>query len=178
MSDIKAPCLTKYKAVHTSGARTADQIRYLIIHCTEGDTAEGAASWFANQASGGSANLVVDDDMCFRTVDDLEIPWAAPPRNSDGFHIEIAGYSSWSKARWLLHLPRIRRAAFKAAQRCKKFHIPLRWCHPQDLELGRRGITSHNNVSLVWKQSDHTDPGPHFPYTLFMQLVKYYYKRL
>jgi hypothetical protein len=40
------------------------------------------------------------------------------------------------------------------------------------LKAGKRGVTTHNNVSLAFKKSTHTDPGPNFPMSHYMDLVR------
>lgn len=175
---IKDNCKTTYKAVHDNGPRKKSDIKYVVLHSTEGSTAQGAAAWFSNERSGGSANLVVDDKECYRTVDDLVIPWAAPPLNTNGYHIEQAGYSKWTKAKWLLHINTIRRAAYKTATRCHEYNIPVQWLSVEDLKAGKKGITSHANVSAAFHLSDHTDPGPNYPVTVFISLTKLYLKSL
>jgi len=165
-------CRTAFRAVHDSGARQAADIGWIVIHSTEGDTAQGAAAWFANPKSGGSANLVVDGAECFRTVPDLVVPWAAPPLNKRGFHIEIAGHSSWTREQWLAHRAALKRAAYKAADRAVRYRVPVRKVGRLGLLAGRKGITGHVYVSQAWHQSDHTDPGPNFPWDVFMEYVK------
>lgn len=172
MKAASSVCSTKYKAAHDSGPRRASEIGWVVIHDTEGDTAEGAASWFTNAKSEGSANLVVDDGECYRTVNDLVVPWAAPPLNRQGFHIEIAGHASYTREQWLAHDNALRRAAWKAAQRCLLYNIPIRQVGKIGLRLRRKGITSHAAISATWKQSSHTDPGPTFPWQVFMGYVK------
>jgi N-acetyl-anhydromuramyl-L-alanine amidase AmpD len=168
------PCSTEYKAVHHGGPRRPSEIGWIVIHSTEGATAQGAARWFTNPQSGGSANLVIDDKHCFRTVDDLTVPWGAPPLNQRGFHIECAGYAAWTKQEWLKHTPELRRAAWKTAQRCVVYKIPVRQVGWIGLRIGRKGITSHNAVSKAWHQTDHHDPGTGFPWTVFMSFVEQY----
>lgn len=175
MKDIKAQCEATFRAVHDSGARVASDIGWVVIHCTEGDTAESAARWFTNSASEGSANLVVDDDECYRTVPDLVIPWAAPPLNKRGFHIELAGYVAWTRARWLNQGLTLQRAAYKTAHRCFTYKVPPRQVGPVGLLLGRKGVTSHNAIRLAWRKTNHTDPGPAFPWDTFMLMVQRYH---
>lgn len=176
--NLTANCSTQYRAVHNSGARPASAIKYLVLHATEGPTAEGAAGWFANPASGGSAHLVVDDGNCFRTLDDLVIPWAAPPLNQAGYHIEQAGFSRWSRLKWLAHLATIRRAAYKGALRCKRYGIPTVYVDAAGLKAGRKGVTTHLQISLAFHESDHSDPGTGYPLTTFMWLLRWYMRRV
>jgi N-acetyl-anhydromuramyl-L-alanine amidase AmpD len=174
MRPLKGEADPKYRAVHDSGARFASDIKYVVVHCTEGDTAEGAASWFTNPASGGSTNMVVDDNIAYRTVPDLVVPWGAPPLNKAGWHIEFAGYSSWTTAEWMQHKFMLQRGAFKCALRCKRYNIPVRWVGPVGLKLGRRGIVTHKAIADTWHQTTHTDPGKGFPRKYFLELVKKY----
>lgn len=171
---IKSECSIKYRALREDGLRKTTDIGWVVIHATEGAFADGAANWFTDTRCKGSANLVVDDNICFRTLDDNHIPWAAPPLNKKGFHIEIAGYSKWSRTIWLSHKKGLDRAAFKAALRCVKYKIPIRQVVAADLLVGRKGITTHRSISSAFHQSDHTDPGEHFPMDYFIERVKYF----
>lgn len=175
---IKEKCVGKYTAYHYSGRRNLSQIRNVVIHCTEGPTALSAALWFENPASSGSANLVVDDNHCFRTLDDGMIPWAAPPLNTAGLHIELAGFASWTRSEWKLHDRTLRRAAYKTALRCKAYGIPVKFVTAKGLWLRKKGITTHAEVTKAFRKSDHTDPGKNFPMDLFLGYVKEYLDQL
>ena len=48
----------------------------------------------------------------------------------------------------------------------------MRWLVAADLVRGRRGITSHAEVSLAYRKSDHWDPGPGFPIDEFLGRVR------
>lgn len=173
MAAIGATCSRKFGAAHKSGIRSLTDIRWVVIHCTEGSTAAGAASWFQNPASGGSAHLVIDDEDCFRTLLDGDIPWGAEGANSRGFHIEIAGFARWKREDWLAKDRRLRRAAFKTAYHCVKFKIPLRWVSPTKLRLGWKGIATHADCCKAFGGT-HWDPGAGFPKDKFLALVKQY----
>lgn len=177
MQDVEAAASGRFTAAHNSGVRTSRQIKQVCIHSTEGPTAEGAASWFANPVSEGSANMVCDDVESFRTLPDGVVPWAAPGLNTSGYHIELAGYAHWNRAQWLDRRLTLERAAYKAALRCKRYGIPARWVGPVGLRLGRRGLTTHRAVSFAWPllarpAGFHTDPGTSFPRDVFLTLVK------
>ena len=51
---LTANCDTTYTAKHHSGKRPLASIKWIVMHSTEGDTALGAAVWFANPRSAGS----------------------------------------------------------------------------------------------------------------------------
>ena len=163
-----AACLRTYTAAHDSGTRPLSAVKWIVLHSTEGPTAKGAAEWFANPASEGSAHLVVDNGVCYRCLDNNRVPWAAPGANYNGFHVEQAGYAAWTRTDWLAHDDELRRVAYKVALHAKLFKIPLRWVGPVGLRLGRRGLTTHRDVSYAWpvlarKAGFHTDPGVNYP---------------
>jgi len=172
---ISANCRHDYTAAHNSGTRPLSAIDLIVLHSTEGDTAQGAARWFANPASAGSTHLVVDDNVCYRTLRDDQIPWGAPGANYHGFHIEQAGYANWSSSKWgNLHNKTIRRAAFKTALHCKRYGIRVRWLSAAALKLGvRDGITDHDECSKAFG-GNHYDPGPNWPRSVFMGYVRAY----
>ncbi len=173
---IKANCNTRYHARRSSGRRPLSVVDLIVMHCTQGSTAQAAASWFANPDSAGSAHLCVDDNFCFRTMEDNEIPWGAPGANYHGIHIEQAGFVTYSKAIWSnTHRRTIMRAAYKAAHRCKKYGISTRFLTSNQLRQGiRDGITTHYECTKAFG-GNHTDPGPNWPRFLFMALVRMYH---
>lgn len=180
---VTAPAQGSLRAAHDSGPRTAKNIRFIILHSTEGPTALGAASWFANPKSEGSANMVVDDGVAYRTLPDLVVPWACPGANVSGWSIEHAGYARWSKEEWLKHKPMLKRSAYKTALRCKKYGIPARWVGFVGVRFGRKGLTTHRAVSFAYpvqarKAGFHTDPGLGFPKAYYLSLVKGYLEGL
>ena len=60
------------------GARTAGNIRYLVVHYTgnDGDTAKNNAVYFRDNVVKASAHYFVDDDAVYRSVPDLQTAWA------------------------------------------------------------------------------------------------------
>lgn len=184
--DLARECRSNFPAYHHSGDRKPTTIRYIVLHSTEGGTAESIARYFMTPASGGSSNIVVDDFRCYRPLLDHVIPWGAPPLNTHGFHIELCGYAAWGRARWLLHRPMIRRAAYKAAVRCKWYKIPLRVLTVDQLrkDFGVTfqtvfqpgplygGIVTHATISDAFEQTNHSDPGAGFPIDVFMGYLR------
>lgn len=60
------------------GSRTADKIRYLVIHYTgnDGDKAANNAKYYANNVVKASAHYFVDDTTVYRSVPDLTVAWS------------------------------------------------------------------------------------------------------
>jgi N-acetyl-anhydromuramyl-L-alanine amidase AmpD len=156
-----------------------DQIELLVVHAMEAaeghETAESVARWFAGpDAPQASAHFCVDDNSVVQCVRDEDTAWHAPGANHNGLGFEHAGYSNQSTAQWddpYSHAMLWRSARLLAAK-CAEYGIPAVWLSPADLLAGRRGITSHWNVSLAFRRSDHTDPGPGFPAERYVTWVR------
>lgn len=174
MDPIKSPCHKDYyPAAHVSGQRPESAIKWVVLHSTEGGTADIIARYFHGSSSGGSTHLVVDDVKCQRCLPNTAICWGAPGANYAGFHIEQCGFAKWSLSTWKHHINTLRRAAYKTALHCKKFDIPARFVWAADLRAGKAGITTHAECSKAFGGT-HWDPGPGWPRLLFMGLVKGY----
>ncbi|MBS3991117.1 MAG: N-acetylmuramoyl-L-alanine amidase [Erysipelothrix sp.] len=168
--DLPLPdCSTKFTATKKGSSRQDSKIRLIVIHSTEGGTAAGAAGWFANDASGGSAHIVVDDKECYRTLPDSLIPWGAKGgrANEDGLHIEFTGYAKWTRDEWMNHLAEIKKGAAVISNWCKKYNIPIEFLDSEEIaKLGNNahGITTHHELTKAFKiAGGHTDPGKGFP---------------
>lgn len=71
----------------------------------------------------------------------------------------------------------LRRTARLVAQAALAYDVPLKFLHPDDLRQGRRGITTHANVSKAFGQSTHWDPG-FWPRRRFMKMVRRYAREI
>jgi N-acetyl-anhydromuramyl-L-alanine amidase AmpD len=166
------------QARHYSKGRDAP-IELLVIHAMEAaegpDTAEAIARWFAGpDAPQASAHYCVDSNSVVACVRDEDTAWHAPGANHNGLGFEHAGYSAQSATQWddpYSHAM-LWRSARLVASKCLQYAIPAVWLSPKDLLAGRRGITSHWNVTVAFKRSDHTDPGPNFPVDRYVTWVR------
>lgn len=171
-------------AAHHSGDRSRDQITLLVVHDTEGDTAIGAVSWFANPASAGSAHLTGDGANLYRSLQNTQIAWGVADVNSEALHYEMAGVrAAWKRALWLT--PKARRiynqCAYRIARWAVEYDVPLNFRTTAELNSATRltGITTHRNLSLSHHSSStHTDPGAGFPARRFMRRVRFYHAQL
>lgn len=153
-------------------------VRVVVIHDMEApegpNTAENVAAYFRNSGVVASAHICVDNNSAVRCVPDSDTAYAAPGANSDGLQLEIAGYMRQTRAQWLDDYSRaaLKQAAKVTAEWCKKYNLPVVRLTRAELKAGRRGITCHADVSAVYRKSDHTDPGPNFPWDFFLAEVK------
>lgn len=157
------------------------KVRVIVIHDMEYPekmtAAEEVARYFANLPAAGpvkaSAHINVDADSIVQCVRDSDIAFAAPGCNNDGIQIELTGYARQTRAEWLdtYSLALLDRAANATGQYCLKYDIPV--CHMTNVQLqaGEKGIIGHYQASQVYKKSDHMDPGPNFPWDVFMEKV-------
>lgn len=161
-----------FPAYHSSGRRDASDLHVIVVHATESTgSASSVAAYFQSPASGGSAQVVCGDDGVYCCLDDLTIPWGAPPLNTNGLHVEQVGMAEWSQAEWLSHPKTIDACADVVAGWCKSYRIPTVWLTAADLQAGKRGVTSHANVSAAFHKTDHTDPGAGYPVSTLLSLV-------
>lgn len=166
-------------------------ISRIVIHSTVSPCEDGGArkiaAYFASPKAGGSAHYVVDPGEVLQTAYDSVIAWHAPP-NIHSLGIEMcdtpgpvpddspssAAYKALKRSwRWLRPTQRrmLRRTARLTAQLALAYDVPIVFCSAEDLRAGKRGITTHANVSAAFRQSTHWDPG-FWPRRRFMRLVR------
>jgi hypothetical protein len=66
----------------------------------------------------------------------------------------------------------LRLSAGLVAELLQKYDLPAEFLSPDELRAGKRGITTHANVSKAFGQTTHTDPGPDFPIGWYMDRVR------
>lgn len=156
------------------------QPRLIVVHDMEfyerGDTAEVIAKDFATRAptSKASAHICVDNNSIVQCVKDNDIAFAAPGANSDGLQMELAGFGKQIRSDWLdfYGIALLAIGSDAAAQWCLKFDLPpIKLTDAEVANKVTKGICGHDQVSRVFKRSDHTDPGPDFPWDYFIQSV-------
>lgn len=197
MSTFRAPSPPYLgPAAHTSEGDNKP-INRIVIHSTVSPCVPGGArkiaEYFRSEKAGGSAHYVVDPAEVVQVVYDGVIAWHAPP-NAHSLGIEMCdipgpvpgdGVSAaavkaarrvwrWRKTE---QKQMLRRTAALTAQLALAYDVPIQFLGTRDLSAGKRGITTHNNVSITWRQSTHWDPG-FWPRRRFMRLVRAEAERL
>lgn len=169
-------------AAHTSPGDNKP-INRIVLHSTVSPCVAGGArqiaAYFRSASSGGSAHYVVDPAETVQVVYDGVIAWHAPP-NAHSLGVEMCDMPAPSDpARWdnPAHQAMLKRAVHLVAALCLAYDVPPRFRGPIALKLGRRGITTHANVSAAFKQSTHWDPGA-WPRRKFMRALRAEVKRL
>lgn len=164
----------------TNANRTS--VQFITIHDTEGSShaqsAEDGAAYDARRTDGTSAHYFVDSNsivQCVRTNDQAHT--ARTQGNRRGIHYELCARASWSKAKWLdpsYGLPMLKLAAAQVAKDCRKWNIPIRKITASQAADGVKGILGHADVTKAFPadRGSHTDPGPNFPWSEFLVMVK------
>lgn len=153
--------------------------QFIGIHTFEAPrsmTARSMAQYQSTPAAGGSYHIVVDGKAeTARENDDVYRPWAAGyTGNLRGMHLSFGAYARDSRSLWLAHDDQLREAARAVAFWCRKYSIPAVKISAGELRQGKKGICGHHEVSLAWGEVNHTDPGPNFPWDVFITYVKAY----
>ncbi|GGX85704.1 N-acetylmuramoyl-L-alanine amidase [Streptomyces fructofermentans] len=130
-------------------------ISKVVVHVTQGSYA-GTISWFQNPASEVSAHYVVrsSDGQITQMVRDKDTAWHARSGNASGIGIEHEGYVD--NPSWFTD-SMYRSSAALTASLCNRYGIPKDRAH----------VVGHSEVP----GNDHTDPGPNWNWTYYMQLV-------
>lgn len=154
--------------------------KWIVLHTMEtdehGSIAENiGAGWFTNPAALASAHYCVDNDSIVQGVNEGDYAWASGPiGNVGGIQIEMAGRASQTRAQWLDDYSRamLERTAALVADICTRQGIPVRVLTDEQVARGEAGITTHAALARVFRETNHTDPGPDFPWDWFMERVR------
>ena len=168
----------------------------IVIHSAVMPCEPGRAKQLGQMNSkgtgGGSWHYAVDPKATFQCSYDRFVCWHAPP-NDHSIGIEMADYPKpWPTSKpkgWWATLTRrwrwnsnnhklmLDRTAKLTAELCLAYTLPVVFLSPADLKAGKKGITTHANVSKAFGQSTHWDPGA-WPKGKFMRLVRDYVKQI
>nr|DAV69117.1 MAG TPA: Bifunctional autolysin [Caudoviricetes sp.] len=154
--------------------------KWVVLHTMEtGENSSIAenigAGWFTNPNAQASAHYCVDDNSIVQCVNEGDYAWASGPTgNLNGIQIEMAGRAAQSRADWLDDYSRamLERTAALTADICKRHGIPVRVLTDEQVARGEAGITTHASLARVFRETDHSDPGPDFPWDFFMERVQ------
>lgn len=156
-------------------------VQLVIIHDTEGsegpNSAEDGASYDQRRTDGTSTHYFHDSNstvQCVRTEDQAHA--ARSQGNRRGIQHELCGRANQGVAGWndAISQGTLRKAAKQVARDCKKWGIPVRKLSPSQVANGIKGICGHADITKAFPQDNgtHTDPGPTFPWSQFLDMVR------
>jgi len=164
-----------YRAVPLTTPRKVDLV---VLHCAEVAESAGGAEWLLKYCAANdrvaSWHYAVDCDSITQSVREADVAYHAPGANANGIGIEMATLGRPTAAMWAdaYSQKMMTLAAFLTAGICARHKIEPFFVDAAGLLEKRRGVTSHAQVTLAFKQGDHTDPGPDFPVHDFLAKVK------
>jgi len=159
-------------------ATSGRKIDLVVIHTMEAPekvtTAEAVARYFASGSVRASAHYCIDNDTVVQCVRDKDVAWHAPGVNHNSIGLEHAGYAKQGTPEWNDAYSRQMLALSSAltAQLCTRYSIPVQFVDALGLTRGQRGITTHRAVSDAFRKSSHWDPGPGFPMSDYLAMVR------
>lgn len=140
---------------------------YVVIHDTESDNLDGVERYFSTSSPDAvGAHVGIGPGGETRQWADLDaLVYHARGGNSLGVGIEVCGYASQPKWKWIK----------RARQRGAVAKAVARICHKYDLGIPSR----HHNVKGHYEilAGGHSDPGPNFPWGKLMKRARGYYRR-
>lgn len=179
----QSPEFPQYKWVPPkswTNGRKSGQPTVIVIHTTEGsegpNSAEDGAAYDQRRTDGTSAHFYVDSDsivQCVETTDEAHT--ARQTGNDIGIHLELCGKAGQSASQWAD--PVSSATVENAAEVCRTLlgkypNIPIVRLTPAQLRAGERGFCGHVDISNAFGESDHTDPGPNFPWARLFDLIE------
>ncbi|MCA8920200.1 MAG: N-acetylmuramoyl-L-alanine amidase, partial [Planctomycetes bacterium] len=161
------PPITQYPA-HPGNYRRANRtyVNMIVIHKAQGNNSAG---WSANPAATSSSHYDVHKNgRIYQCVQHKDIAWHAGNAtvNANSIGIEHGGYAQYNDTTEVQY----RSSAQLVAYLCVLFRIPI----------DRRHIIGHAEVphptipGRFGGRNAHWDPGPHWRWDYFMNLVRAY----
>lgn len=151
----------------------------IVIHATvTHEKAGGArlvAGWFNRPGFKASTQYIVDNKEVIQCVPEKAYAWSAgTTANKRGIHIELVAMPQQTRGEWAdaYSTAELLNAAELTAELCAKHNIPIQKLAAADLRDGKRGICGHSDVRDAWHETTHWDPGPGFPWTRFLNMVR------
>jgi hypothetical protein len=163
----------------TNANRTSVQL--IIIHTTEGSegatSAEDGAAYDQRRTDGTSTHFFHDSDSTVQCVRTEDIAHAARHQgNLRGIQHELCGSAYQGAAGWADAVSQgtLRQAARQCARDARKWGIPVRKLSVAQVADGVKGFCGHVEITYAFPQDNgtHTDPGPTFPWSQFLDLVQ------
>lgn len=150
--------------------RSLSGLRGVCIHTTEnqpGTPAENIAQYQINTETGSYHVLVDSTGKRLRENTD---DWATYSTGNQGnnilVHLSFVFFAGASRAQWLSQDKMLRAGATVVAHWCRTYKWPVKHVNVNGLP----GITTHD-ATRVWGSTDHWDPGPNFPWDVFLRYV-------
>lgn len=176
------PSLTFVQAKEFGVGRAGKKILWIVVHDMEAGEysgrAESTANYFATLPDDRvvSSHYTVDDDSVVQCVllKDTAYTVGNTPGNQQGINWELSGFARQTREEWLdpFGLAMFNQMAPIVRADAAKEGIPLEHRTVAELQALVPGLTSHNDLREAFGGTTHTDPGPNFPWDVFLEIVR------
>lgn len=147
----------------------------IAIHNTSNDASDTAeASYATRRTDGVSSHLYADRDSVTQSLDTAARAGHAGSNtgNENAIAVEITGANGWSRQTWLNSVAWDQLGA-ALAQIVRAYGIQVRRASVAEMQANPKvkAFYSHDDMRRAWGGTDHTDPGPGFPWDRLFQAV-------
>lgn len=151
----------------------------LAFHNTSNDASDtGEAAWATRRPDGIGSHFYGDADSFTQSIDTADRVGHAGSRegNENAVCFELTGANGWSRARWLdsIAWPLLGRVAAAVIQH----HWPdgsfqVRRASVAEMRANPKikACYGHDDMRRAWGGTDHTDPGPNFPWDRLFAVI-------
>lgn len=162
-------------------------IQFVAVHHTAGSegptSAEAGAAYDKTRTDGTSTHVFVDSNsVAVEVLDTDRANHARAHGNEIGLGMELCG-TLQTRAQWLdaVSLATLRNAAVWSAEKVVAYGLPIRRLSVAETRAAYyspaaarpKGFAGHVDITNAFPEDggDHTDPGPEFPWDVFLGLV-------
>lgn len=177
---------------YTSGRKMP--VKVMAVHHTAGSegpsSAENGAAYDKTRTDGTSTHAFADSNsVAVEVTDDDRAHHARAHGNEIAIGLELCG-TLQTRAQWLdaASLPTLRGGAMFSAEKVAKFGLAIRRLSVAEVRAAYfnsvssrpAGFAGHADITAAFPEDngDHTDPGPYFPWDVFLGYVAEETKKL
>lgn len=155
-----------------SSGRGRTPITLVVIHTSEGATnAASLVAYLDRDTVQASYHKIVDDTCTVTYLPDNVACWAVRAGNSKSLNLCLTAWARWPRSEWLAHDRMLRLAAAEVRSWCATHRIPTVKLSPAAVGRNEPGIIGHWDWTLGKRDGTHTDPGPNFPWDVFLSYI-------
>lgn len=151
----------------------------IAIHNTSNNASDSdEASYARRRTDGTSAHLYVDHDSVTQSLSltDRAGHAGSEQGNDNAIAVEITGANGWSREKWLRSVAwdKLGRALAWIIRNDPDYRgFQVRRASVAEMRRNPRvkAFYSHDDMRRAWGGTDHTDPGPHFPWDRLFKAV-------
>ena len=159
----------------TFGRPTTGKKRIVILHTSEnswGTPVENVLDYQVNTRSGSYHRMTDKSNRVILANTDNWQTWSVGNKGNDiALHLCIIWWAKTTRPEWMSEPDLLNAVARVFAYWARTYDIPLRKLTREQLAREEPGFAGHLEAQ-VWGNTDHWDPGYHFPYDVALDLAR------